>query len=93
MKPGEGNNFGRVFELPEKYPEGYCFNGKQIVQMEMVDWFNPWPGGTISGDPPETWEEVVKILRPFLMKKNYVKPGRQYILITDFGESLIFGHK
>ena len=88
MKPTVRNNFGRVFELPNRYPREYCFGGGQPVQFLMVDWFNPLK----TTDPPEPWEEAVKTLRPFLMQKSYVKPGRRYILITDFGETLMFGH-
>lgn len=62
------------------------------VQMQMVDWFNPWPEDMMVETPPETWAEVVCMLRPWLMQKNYVKPGRRYILVTDFGESLMFGY-
>lgn len=85
-KPPQELNFCRVFELPDSYPEGFCFGGGRPVLMLMVDWFNPWP------DNPEleTWEDVVKLLRPFLQKKTYVKPGKRYILITDFGASLVF---
>jgi hypothetical protein len=32
------------------------------------------------------------MLRLFPMQKNYVKPGRRYTLVTDFGESPMFGH-
>ena len=94
MNPTQDNNFCRVFELPERYPEGFCFGGGRPVQMQMVDWFRPWPieGRPFGGVAPETWGEVVEMLRPWLMQKNYVKPGRRYILVTDFGEALVFGH-
>ena len=91
MKPTQDKNFGRVFELPEHYPKGFCFGGGKPVQMQMVDWFNPWPDSVLIENPPETWAEVAEMLRPFLMQKSYVKPGRRYILVTDFGESLVFG--
>lgn len=85
-KPPYTLNFCRVFELPDSYPKGYCFNGGKPVTMLMVDWFNPWP------DNPDlkTWDDVVKLLKPFLQNKNYVKPGKRYVLITDFGTSLVF---
>lgn len=85
-KPPYALNFCRVFELPDRYPEGYCFSGGKPVTMLMVDWFNPWP------DNPKlkTWEDVTKLLLPFLRSKIYVKPNKRYILITDFGASLIF---
>jgi hypothetical protein len=92
MRPTPDNNFGRVFELPAHYPEGFCFGGGKPVQMTMVDWFNPWPQTDVTGKEIETWEEVKELLLPFLIGKRYVLPGRQYILITDFGESMMFGH-
>ena len=87
QKPPYALNFCRVFELPDTYPEGYCFGGGKPVTMLMVDWFNPWP------DYPDlkTWDDVTKLLLPFLQKKVYVKPGKRYVLITDFGTSLVFG--
>jgi len=94
MKPTTENNFCRVFELPLYYPEGFCFGGGKPVQMQMVDWFNPWPMGPFFQEgqkEPETWAEVVELLRPWMREKCYVRPGRTYILITDFGESMMFG--
>jgi hypothetical protein len=91
MKPTADNNFCRVFELPEQYPPGFCFGGGTQVQMLMVDWFIPWPHNPKGQEPLETWVEVVDYLLPWLAKKSYVKPGRRYILVTDFGESLMFG--
>lgn len=94
---GPKNNFCRVFELPTEYPKGYCFGGGLPVTMKMVDWFNPWPDPVmfkLAGKPeliPNTWEDVKAMLIPQLKKKIYVKPGRTYVLITDFGESFIFG--
>jgi hypothetical protein len=60
----------------------------------MVDWFNPWPSSMILDiagmDEPESWDEVKALLLPQLREKVYVKPGKQYVLITDFGESMVF---
>lgn len=90
MKPTQDTNFGRVFELPTSYPEGFCFGGGKPVMMKMVDWFNPWP--TVDFELADvTWAEVVDRLRPWLSEKCYVQPGRTYVLITDFGESMLFG--
>jgi len=87
-KPTQDNNFCRVYELPDRYPEGYCFNGGLPVVMKMVDWFNPWPPSTIGGG---SWEDdVVPMLKEFLRDKNYVKPGKKYLLVTDFDKSFVF---
>lgn len=84
------NNFCRVFELPTAYPEGYCFGGGKPVMMAMVDWFNPIPAEDIRNNAVKPWPDYVPLLREFLLQKNYVKPGRRYVLITDFGEALVF---
>lgn len=93
MEITEINNFCRIFELPIEYPSDFCFGGGHLVQFQMVDWFNPVPptdfpnfGGTL-----KKWDEYVPMLKEFLGDKNYVKSNRKYILITDFGESFLFG--
>lgn len=93
VKPNVDTNFCRVFELPTSYSEGFCFGGGKPVMMKMVDWFNPWPlhYAWEGKQEVETWAEVVELLRPFMEEKSYVQPGRTYVLITDFGESMVFG--
>ena len=86
----ESNNFCRVFELPLDYPKGFCFGGGKPVTFQMVDWFQPIPIEDISENNVKVWSEYIPLLKDFLKDKNYVKPGRQYLLITDFGESFIF---
>lgn len=99
------NNFCRVFELPECFPEEFCFNGGIQVNFKMIDWFNPVPG--ISGmgiDKIEyiarfgmnfqsktvTTKELREILIPFLQKKLYYRKERRYLIIFDFGEAIYF---
>jgi hypothetical protein len=84
------NNFCRVFELPNTYPQAYCFGGGQPVNFQMVDWFNPIPDDDIYDGKIKKWKEYKDMLKEFLAIKTYVRPGRQYLLITDFGESFIF---
>lgn len=83
------NNFCRVFQLPEEYPEGFCFDGGQLIPFQMVDWFNP-----VSGIETETKEvshdELQESLIPFLEKKQYIKPGRKYLILCDFGAAIQF---
>jgi len=83
-------NFCRIFELPIGYPEGFCFGGGRPVQFQMVDWFYPIPQEDIP-DNIKPWDEYILPLKDWLKDKGYVKPGRQYLLITDFGEAFIFG--
>ena len=98
------NNFCRVFELPERYPTGYCFGGGHPVNFQMVDWFNPVPGIGQPAVSKEVWrkeageieiksisiDELQESLIPWLKEKQYVKPGRDYLVLCDFGAVLRF---
>ena len=98
------NNFCRVFEIPESYPEGYLFGGGKPVNFLMIDWFNPVPGIGQPAVTKEVWrKEVVEIetkeisinelqesLIPWLLEKQYVKNGRDYLILCDFGAALRF---
>lgn len=98
------NNFCRVFELPEIYPSGYCFSGGFRVNFQMVDWFNPVPGIGQPAVTKEVWREKVGEIEtktvsidelqssiiPFLRKKKYASPGRDYLVLCDFGAALRF---
>lgn len=86
LPPEHENCCCRIFELPEIYPIG----GITVEIRMVIDWFNPWPDETMVENIPETWDEVVKLLMPFLKANNYLKDGRKYILITDFDEFFIF---
>lgn len=87
------NNFCRVFELPEKYPESFCFGGPIPTLMGMVDWFNPVysPHGPF-GELPDTvgYDWIQENTVPFLLKKPYVKPGRKYLVLFEFGAAVTF---
>lgn len=98
------NNFCRVFELPENYPSDYCCPVGIPVTFQMVDWFNPVLGIEQPGITKEEWREKVGEIEtknvsleelrgtiiPWLHKKSYVKPGRDYLVLCDFGASLQF---
>ncbi len=84
------NNFCRVFEIPEIFPNGFLFGGGKEVAFKMVDWFNPIPGDDIRNDEVKHWPEYVPMLRDFLSVKKYLKEDRSYLLLTDFGESFVF---
>ncbi len=43
-------NFMRIFRLPLQYPKGFCFGGGYSVEMQLVDWFNPYFKG-LRGHP------------------------------------------
>ena len=97
------NNFCRVFELPEKYPDGYCFNGGHIVEFKLVDWFNPIMGVGMAAVSKEVWKKNVgeidikrvsindiKSLIPYLCKKPHIKSGKNYLILCSFGASIVF---
>jgi hypothetical protein len=84
------NNFCRVFQLPQKYPEGFCFDGGKPVTMKMVDWFQPIPVTDIINNDVKPWEVYVPQLRKFLGQKRYVLKDCKYLLLTDFDESMVF---
>jgi hypothetical protein len=98
------SNFCRVFELPESFPNDYCFGGGIAVKFQMVDWFNPVEGLPQPGVSKSVWEkevgkieekeidifELEKILIPFLKNKRYIKSGRKYLVLYSFGGSTTF---
>ncbi len=98
------NNFCRVFELPENYPQDFCFDGGLPVNFQMVDWFDPVQGVGRAVVTKEVWEETIgaieveevngdelaAILIPFLQRKQYVKPKRVYIILCEFGAVFLF---
>lgn len=90
MKITQENNFGRVFELPNNYPQGYLFGGGKPVQFQMVDWFNACPTG-MDGMPDNsiTFEEWSELIQEEIKLKNYYHSSKKYIMITDFGWSVI----
>jgi hypothetical protein len=98
------NNFCRVFELPAKFPEGFCFGGGKPTVFLMVDWFKPVAEIAQSAVSKEVWkekvgeietqeievEELSKLLIPWLQKKIYIKPNKSYLVICDFGACFTF---
>lgn len=90
MKPPFEKNFCRVFEVPDTFPTDFCFCGGLPTTFLMVDWFNPWPNSLIDSKECNTWEDVVDILLPYIKAKKYIKPGRRYIIITEFDKILMF---
>ena len=95
----------RVFELPETYTGEYCFAGGHDVTIRMVDWFCPVEGlgqpaipkdqwlekvGTQAESKSVTYEALYSSVVPFLLKKQYIKPDRKYLVLFDFGAALTF---
>jgi len=99
------DNFCRIFELPGRFPSGYCFGGGHPCNFQLIDWFYPTEVSQ-AAVPKEVWEkevgpvkdqdveydheELKKRLMPFLKEKTYVKPGRTYLFMADFGMTFLF---
>lgn len=98
------NNFCRIFELPENYPEEYCFGGGVPVVFQMIDWFNPVPDIGQPAVTKEVWrkevgkikikkitiDELQELLVPWLLEKQYIKHGKDYLILFDFGAAIRF---
>jgi hypothetical protein len=86
-------DFCRVFEVPEQFPNGFCFGGGFDITFKMVDWFSPLGGGLDSKGKEIELEELERELFSFLKNKLYVKPNRTYLVLYDFGASSLFTFK
>lgn len=84
-------NFCRVFEVPETFPSSF---GRAPVTFQQVDWFHPLPRESMREEYPElealTWEIFRAALMEFVQEKVYVRPGRRYLILTEFGEAFVF---
>lgn len=72
MNTEDRNHFIRVYCLPEKLTNGYCFNGGNPITFLNVDWI----------EAPE--KEGREKLEEFLQSKCYVKPGVKYLVLSDY---------
>ena len=86
-------NFCRVFELPENYPNAFCFGGVVPVEFKMVDWFNPIPSEDFDNKKVKRWEDYIPMIKEFLLLKNYIKSNKKYLIITDFDKAFIFSRE
>lgn len=63
--------FIRVYRLPVKLTDGYCFGGGVPITFENVDWF----GSHSSMTPTD--------LRRFVEGKAYFKQGGRFLVLSD----------
>ena len=98
------NNFCRVFELPNLFSNKHCFGGGIDTNFKMVDWFYPVSDLPVPGCSKEVWREKVGEIEtvevdenwartkliPFLQDKAYIIPTNKYLVITDFGLTVMF---
>jgi len=89
FKITRATNFCRVFRLPQKFPEGYCFDGGHPAIFQLVDWFNPFDTmeGNKEFDPcdPEYLKHV-EDLKKFIKGKCWFNPEFTYMILTDYGD-------
>lgn len=82
-------NFCRVFEMPDKYPSDYCFMGGHRVNIQMVDWFEPLQPHEPIPKTMKQWARHEADLDKFIRSKKYFRKGRTYLLMTEFGYSMV----
>jgi len=85
MKIKPCDNFCRVFEIPLTFDSGFRFGGPAVSQFMLVDWFYPAPPDC--SDWNDEWRERLK---EFVKEKRYLKPGRRYLILTNFEEAYTF---
>jgi len=98
------NNFCRVFEIPEEFPNEYCFGGGIHCDFVMKDWFSPVFDLLLINVPKEEYqkhvdeylykevdfEELEKTIVDFVKVKKYITKGRKYLILYSFGAATIF---
>jgi hypothetical protein len=63
--------FVRVYRLPEKLTDGYCFGGGVPIIFTNVDWFEALT------------EEGLAVVEAFIRSKRYARPGKYLVLADD----------
>lgn len=66
------DTFVRVYRLPEKLTNGFCFGGGKPISFLNVDWF----------DAPTEYQSREKIEQNVRAKK-YFDPNAAYLVLTD----------
>ena len=87
-------NFIRIFCLPDIFPEGYCFQGGYPVNIQLIDWFNPFDVQKFWNTDAQEFESTdeqyqnhIDDLRKFIKEKCYFDNKYTYLAITDYGDS------
>lgn len=63
--------FVRIYELPDKLTDGYCFGGGNEIRFKNVDWFET------------SLSEGRNGLTQFVQGKNYYSPSKRYLVLGD----------
>lgn len=69
--PSERRVFVRVYRLPEKLTNGYCFGGGVPIAFTNVDWFE------VPAD-----EERGRLVE-FIRTKQYYRPTARFLVLGD----------
>lgn len=84
------NDFIRIFIIPEKFPEGYCFDGPKPVDFPMIDWFQVFSGTSlpimIGG---KQYEEKKEEITECIKNKIYYHNNIRYLVLTDWKDVFI----
>lgn len=65
--------FVRVYRIPEKLTDGYCFGSGVPITFLNVDWFNALGSGPLDKDN----------LITFIKSKRYYDPKARFLVLGD----------
>lgn len=73
----------RVYRLPEKLTDGFCFNGVKPITFLNVDWFDAPPADSGIVLTRDMIEDHVRA-------KNYFDPAARFLILDDrHGETFV----
>ncbi len=86
-------NFLRIFQLPDSFPEDFCFAGGRPSTFTLVDWFNAFPQEDFWGDKTKEFDSAdekyrlhIEKLKEYIKGKKYYHPEYTYMVLTDYGD-------
>lgn len=73
----------RIYRLPEKLTNGFCFNGGNAIEFLNVDWFD---------EPPPHVAITRAELEREIRSKRYYDPAARFLVLDDRpGETFVLG--
>jgi len=89
----EATNFIRIFEVPDEFPPEFCFGGGHNTIFILTDWFNPFEQKLfweekelVYVESSLAYQERIIKLRNFVKGKQYFKPDKTFMALTDYGD-------
>ena len=75
----------RVYRLPEKLTDGFCFGGGKPITFTNVDWFDV--------PPPDMGITLTReMVEDHVRAKDYFTPGARFLVLDDRpGETFVMG--